>query len=78
MNTLADQLQLMRQFFQSGATQSYAFRKQQLIILKNEVTKHEEAIYEALYADLHKSKEECWVTENGFFLTELKDALANL
>lgn len=78
MNTLTDQLQLMRQFFQSGATQSYAFRKQQLINLKNEVEKHEEAIYEALYADLHKSKEECWVTENGFFLTELKDALANL
>ncbi len=78
MPTLVEQLNLMRHFFQSGATQSYAFRKQQLIALKNEVAKQEEAIYAALYADLHKSKEECWVTENGFFLTELKDSLANL
>ncbi|MFM9635041.1 aldehyde dehydrogenase, partial [Streptomyces galilaeus] len=42
------------------------------------VEAHEEEIYEALYADLHKSKEECWATENGFFLTELKETLANL
>ncbi|MDD2793223.1 MAG: aldehyde dehydrogenase [Sediminibacterium sp.] len=78
MLNLTEQLQLMRQFYGTGATRSYAFRKQQLLLLKRAVEANEEAIYAALEADLHKSREECWVTENGFFLTELKDVLANL
>ncbi|MFZ2783573.1 MAG: aldehyde dehydrogenase [Sediminibacterium sp.] len=78
MSTLLEQLQLMHRFYATGATRSYAFRKQQLLMLKKAVEANEEAIYAALEADLHKSREECWVTENGFFLTELKDALANL
>jgi len=78
MLNLTEQLQLMRQFYTTGATRSYAFRKQQLLLLKRAVEANEEAIYAALEADLHKSREECWVTENGFFLTELKDVLANL
>lgn len=78
MQALIAQLQQQRQFFESGATRPYAFRKQQLLNLKRAVENHEEEIYAALFADLHKSKEECWVTENGFFLAELKDAMANL
>ncbi len=78
MLTLPEQLQQMRRFYATGATRSYAFRKQQLLTLKKAVEANEEAIYAALQADLHKSKEECWVTENGFFLTELKDVLSNL
>lgn len=78
MQALIAQLQQQRQFFESGATRPYAFRKQQLLNLKRAVEHHEEEIYAALFADLHKSKEECWVTENGFFLAELKDAMANL
>jgi aldehyde dehydrogenase (NAD+) len=78
MQALLAQLQQQRQFFESGATRPFAFRKQQLLNLKKAVEEHEEAIYAALYADLHKSKEECWVTENGFFMAELKDTLANL
>lgn len=66
MQALIAQLQQQRQFFESGATRPYAFRKQQLLNLKKAVENHEEEIYAALYADLHKSKEECWVTENGF------------
>ena len=77
MQALIAQLQQQRHFFESGATRPYAFRKQQLLNLKRAVEEHEEAIYAALYADLHKSKEECWVTENGFFMAELKDTLAN-
>lgn len=78
MLNLTEQLQLMRRFYTTGATRSYAFRKQQLLLLKRAVEANEEAIYAALETDLHKSREECWVTENGFFLTELKDVLANL
>ena len=78
MQALVEQLQQQRRFFESGATRPYAFRKQQLLNLKKAVEENEADIYAALYADLHKSKEECWVTENGFFMAELKDTLANL
>lgn len=78
MQALIDQLQQQRKFFESGATRPYAFRKQQLLSLKKAVEVHEEEIYDALYKDLHKSREETWVTENGFFLTELKETLNHL
>lgn len=65
----------MRTYFASGATRSYAFRKQQLLALKKVVISHEKEIYDALYADLKKSPEECWVTENGFLLSELDHAI---
>jgi aldehyde dehydrogenase (NAD+) len=68
----------LRRHFQSGATKTYAFRRQQLLALKKAVSDYEEEIYEALYTDLKKSKEECWVTENGFLVSELNDALRNL
>lgn len=68
----------MRSFWQSGATREAAFRKQQLLALKNALIQYEEKIYEALYADLKKEREECWVTENGFVLAELNHALRNL
>lgn len=78
MQALINQLQQQRQFFESGATRPYAFRKQQLLLLKKAVEAHEEEIYDALYKDLHKSREETWVTENGFFLTELKETIKYL
>lgn len=71
-------LTAMRRYFESGITKPYAFRKQQLLVLKNAVIAHESEIYEALYTDLKKSKEECWVTENGFFLAELNDTISHL
>ncbi len=78
MQALIEQLQQQRRFFETGATRPYAFRKQQLMSLKKAVEDHEEEIYDALYKDLHKSREETWVTENGFFLTELKETIKHL
>lgn len=75
---LVKQLHHMREYFHSGATRSYAFRKKQLEILKQAVQDHEEEIYAALFADLKKSKEECWVTENGFFMAEMSAMLDGL
>lgn len=75
---ILQQLTAMRRYFESGITKPYSFRKQQLLALKQVVITHEEEIYAALFADLKKSKEECWVTENGFFLAELNDTLSNL
>ncbi len=73
-----EQLEKMRAYFESGTTQSYAFRKAQLQKLKASVIAHEEEIYTALHKDLRKSKEECYVTENGFFLAEINNTIKKL
>lgn len=74
-NDLLHSLNAMRAYFSSGATRSYAFRKQQLLALKKAVTDHEQEIYDALYTDLKKSKEEAWITENGFLLHEINHTI---
>ncbi len=68
----------MRQYFDAGNTLSYQFRKQQLIKLKDAVASHEQQLYDAFYKDLKKSPEECWVTENGMVLSEIRYAISNL
>ena len=77
MDTTAS-LNAIRDYFESGATQSYNFRKQQLLKLKAAVEQYEIELYEALYKDLRKSPEECRITETGFFLAELSSAIKNL
>ena len=76
--SLLQKLDEMRNYFNSGATKSFVFRKEQLQKFRNAVLQHEEALYDALYADLKKSKEEAWVTETGFFIAEINDAIRNL
>lgn len=72
---LLSQLSSMRNYFASGVTHDIAFRKAQLKALKKAVMAHEQEIYHALYADLKKSPEECWITENGFLLNELNHVI---
>ncbi|RYF91014.1 MAG: aldehyde dehydrogenase [Chitinophagaceae bacterium] len=75
---LVKKLNEQRTFFNSGATKTYEFRRKQLERLQDAVIKYEQEIYNALYADLKKSTEESWITENGFFLTELKHTIKHL
>ena len=72
------QLENLRNHFNSGITKPYQFRKEQLKKLKQSIILHEQELYNALYKDLKKSPEECWVTENGLVLSELNDAIKNL
>ena len=71
MSVTVTNLQLMRNYFESGATKPYQFRKEQLQKLKKTVLKHEQDISDALYKDLHKSPEEAWLTETGMVLSEI-------
>lgn len=73
-----DNLIKMRAYFESGITKPYAFRKEQLKKLQAAVKKYEARIHEALYTDLKKSPEECWVTETGFLLAEVSNMLKSL
>ena len=66
-----NELLKMRQFFETGITKSYIFRKEQLLLLKKSILKYQLAIQEALYTDLKKSPEESWITETGFLLSEI-------
>lgn len=75
---LVKKLEAQRKFFNSGATKSYEYRKTQLNKLKDAVMASELKIFEALYKDLKKSPEECWITENGFFLSEILNAIKKL
>ncbi len=72
------QLQASANYFKTGATKSYAFRKEQLQKLKAAVLAHEKDLHDALYADLKKSPEESWVTETGFLLAEINHTLKHL
>jgi aldehyde dehydrogenase (NAD+) len=73
-----EQLNKMRQYFNSGATRPLAFRKAQLKKFRQAILDHEQLLYDALYADLKKSKEEVWVTETGMVITEINEALRHL
>src|SRR4051812_43775756 len=73
-----NKLTAMRAFYNSGATRPLEFRKQQLQKLKDVMNKYEQQIYSALHTDLKKSPEQSWVTENGFVLSELNNALKHL
>src|SRR5579862_795132 len=68
----------MRNYFLSGSTKSYSFRKQQLHALKKAVLKYDQEINEALFADLKKSAEEVYATETGLLIAEINTALRNL
>ena len=77
-DTLPNYLQSLSNYFNSGATLSYEFRKKQLQLLKSSVLDHENEIYTALYSDLKKNKEESWVTEIGFLIAEINHTLKHL
>ena len=77
METIKSLLDI-REYFDQGNTQSYQFRKEQLLKLKSSIIRHEQDFFNALYTDLKKSPEECWVTENGMVLSELNYALKKL
>ncbi|HWB24177.1 MAG TPA: aldehyde dehydrogenase [Chitinophagaceae bacterium] len=72
------QLKRMRDYFESGVTRSYNFRRKQLEALRDAVRNNEDAITNALYADLKKSAEEVYITETGLLYAEITNTLKNL
>jgi aldehyde dehydrogenase (NAD+) len=76
--TAVHELMLMRSYVNSGATRSYAFRKQQLLLLRDAILENEKEIYAALYQDLKKPPEEAYAAEIGMVLMEIRIALKNL
>ncbi len=66
------------QYFQTGATRSYEFRRQQLQKLLQVTRLHERAILDALSKDLRKHETEAYLAEIGIVYAEISDALKHL
>jgi len=75
---MSSNINALKDYFSTGATQTYAFRLLQLNRLKKAVLDSEKILYEALYADLKKTDEDAWATEVGFFLSELNYTIKHL
>ncbi|QKS70561.1 aldehyde dehydrogenase [Paenalkalicoccus suaedae] len=67
-----------KNYYYSGETRKISFRKKQLNLLKAAVQKREQEIKDALKKDLNKGEFEAYLTEIGFFFSELKDMQKNM
>lgn len=67
-----------QQFFQSGVTRPYAFRKAQLQVLKKAIQRREKEVISALYQDLRKNAFEAYGTEIGFVYADISHILQHL
>lgn len=67
-----------RLFFASGKTKEVAFRIEQLKRLKQLIKEHQEAICQALYADLYKPKFEAYGGEVALCLKEIDYTIKNI
>lgn len=59
-------------YFESGATHSFSWRKRQLSAFLELLQKEEKQIASALHQDLHKSPEESYITEVGYLIKDVR------
>lgn len=71
MKDIKDIVAAQRSFFASGKTFDINFRKEALDKLAEAIRSNEEAFYDALMEDLHKSRQESYMCEIGLTLSEI-------
>ena len=71
-------LAAQRAYFRSGATLGYEFRREQLQRFLKTLRKWEKPLCDALWEDLHKSREEAILTELSIVEGEIKNHLSHL
>ena len=78
-NTTPERIQELvekqRAFYATGTTRDVQWRKQQLKAFKAGLQKWEKPLADALWADLHKSYEEAYLTEIGLVYGEIGEAI---
>ena len=67
-----------KQYFRTGQTLDISYRLTALRALKDAILKHEKSLTDALWADLHKSYEEAFLTEISIVLGEIDNHISNL
>jgi aldehyde dehydrogenase (NAD+) len=75
MNTYQELLDSQRAFFNTNATKSVQFRKEQMKKLLHILKSHEKELDEAIYADFKKSAFENFATELSLIYSELKHSI---
>jgi aldehyde dehydrogenase (NAD+) len=75
---IEDICRAQRDFFATGITRSYAFRKGQLMVLKKALQRNENELISALKKDLGKSAFESYGTEIGVVHEEINHAIKHL
>ena len=66
------------EFFLTGTTRKYAFRREQLLRLQRAIKEWSRPLCEALWQDLHKSEQEAILTELSIVEGEVKNHLSHL
>ena len=81
-NTSTEKMQeivsAQKKYFASGATLDIAFRKDMLRRLSEAMDKWENRLCDALWADLHKSYEEAYLTEISIVKAEIRSHIRNV
>lgn len=75
---IRDVVASQRNFFADGHTLPIEYRFEALRKLRKAIIEHEREIADALYADLHKSYEEAYITEISIVLGEIDNFLKHL
>ncbi len=78
MGQLSERIENHKNYYFTGETKTYQFRKNQLEALRNVIKEYEPEVMQALKKDLHKSEWEAYTTEIGFLLEEIKFTLKHL
>src|SRR5665647_291098 len=77
-NTIENLINGHRVFFATHQTKNLKFRIENLKRFKSAILKYEDKIADALWIDLHKSKEEAYLTETSIILQEIDNHLKHL
>jgi len=78
MDNISALIEKQREYFNSGATRSVDFRKEQLSQLARAVENNEDKVFDALKADLSKSQYESYLTEIGILLDDIKYVIKHI
>jgi aldehyde dehydrogenase (NAD+) len=78
MESYGESIERLRTFFASGVTRDVHTRQVHLRRLARAIISHEQEIQQALYADLHKSASESYLSEIGIVLDEIRFQLRHM
>lgn len=72
------QIEKLRRYFYENNTQTYEFRKKQLLLLKKVIKENEEHLVKALHNDFKKPEAEVYLTELAMLYLEIDFHVKNL
>jgi aldehyde dehydrogenase (NAD+) len=78
MTTVRAKVEAQRAFALDGRSKDVSYRKRQLAHLRQVLKANENLLFDAIYADVRKSRFESYISELGLIYQEIDEAIANL